>query len=349
MAKRKSIIQWLCRPSEPPTQASLFHYIRDERVEPFHWKNFIGEIIGSFRSPLFIPSVFGDPDEFLIGRDQLRTRRMEAGLFSILVHASILLLAVLLIHNGTGTTPIKETPVFLNTSFFLPSATDEGRGGGGGGGGRREPFPPARGVMPDTARFQLLAPDPREPRPLMPAEEVLAATASVVMPIEIPLDPSLPVGDATAPSSNSRSAGPGTRGGIGTGDGTGVGPGKGPGYGPGENGGAGNGKEGALGNGGEGIYGFGTAGLRYPQILFDPKPAYTEEARRARVEGIVQIQAIVRKDGSVDSFRVIRGLGHGLDESAIQTIGTKWRFRPGSLNGIPVDVLANIEVSFRIY
>ena len=49
------------------------------------------------------------------------------------------------------------------------------------------------------------------------------------------------------------------------------------------------------------------------------------------------------------SFRVIRGLGYGLDESAINTVATKWRFKPGSLNGRPVDVQANIEVTFRLY
>ena len=83
--------------------------------------------------------------------------------------------------------------------------------------------------------------------------------------------------------------------------------------------------------------------------LLQPRPAYTEEARKVRAEGSVLIQAIIRKDGSVDSFRVLRGLGYGLDESAINTIATKWRFKPGTLDGRPVDVQANIEVSFRLY
>ena len=83
--------------------------------------------------------------------------------------------------------------------------------------------------------------------------------------------------------------------------------------------------------------------------LFKPLPNYTEEARKARAEGIVIIQAVVRKDGSVDSFKILRGLGYGLDESAINTIATKWRFKPGTRNGVPVDVQANIEVTFRLY
>ena len=96
------------------------------------------------------------------------------------------------------------------------------------------------------------------------------------------------------------------------------------------------------------VYGIG-GGVKAPVAIFQPLPLYTEDARKARVEGIVLLQAIIRKDGSVDSFRVIRGLGYGLDESAINTIATKWRFKAGTLNGQPVDVQANIEVSFRLY
>jgi TonB family protein len=89
--------------------------------------------------------------------------------------------------------------------------------------------------------------------------------------------------------------------------------------------------------------------VKAPEILSQPLPAYTAEARAAGVEGIVLIQAIIRKDGTVDSFKILRGLGYGLDESAINTITTRWRFRPGTLNGEPVDVWANIEVSFRLF
>jgi TonB family protein len=90
-------------------------------------------------------------------------------------------------------------------------------------------------------------------------------------------------------------------------------------------------------------------GVKPPEILAKPLPNYTEEARKARAEGVVMIEAIIRKDGSVDSFKVLRGLGYGLDESAINTIATKWRFKAGTLNGVPVDVRANIEVTFRLY
>ena len=99
---------------------------------------------------------------------------------------------------------------------------------------------------------------------------------------------------------------------------------------------------------GSGVYVVGP-GIEAPVVLFQPLPAYTAEARDARVEGIVFVQAVIRKDGTVDAFKVLKGLGYGLDESAISTIATKWRFRPGTLNSKPVDVQANIVVSFRLF
>jgi TonB family protein len=89
-------------------------------------------------------------------------------------------------------------------------------------------------------------------------------------------------------------------------------------------------------------------GVQAPVVLQQPLPAYTDEARAARVEGILLVQVIIRKDGTVDSFKILRSLGYGLDESAIDTIAQRWRFAPGTLNGEPVDVQANIEVSFRL-
>jgi TonB family protein len=86
-----------------------------------------------------------------------------------------------------------------------------------------------------------------------------------------------------------------------------------------------------------------------PAPITQPLPPYTMEARKARIEGVVLLQAIVRNNGTIDSFKVIRGLGFGLDESAINTISTKWHFRPGTRNGKPVDVIANIEVRFRMF
>jgi periplasmic protein TonB len=167
------------------------------------------------------------------------------------------------------------------------------------------------------------------------------------MPIDIPQDESLPIGDISAPPNGSISSGPGLEGGIGTGRGPGIGPGNGPGMGPGSKIGWGGGPNGGFGHGGQPLV--AGHGVSPPVPLSQPLPDYTDLARRARIEGIILIQAVVRTDGKVDGIQVLRGLGYGLDESAISTIARKWRFKPGTLNGIPVDVLANIEVSFRLF
>ena len=72
----------------------------------------------------------------------------------------------------------------------------------------------------------------------------------------------------------------------------------------------------------EGPYIIGN-GVKPPVVLSQPLPAYTEEARQARIEGIVLIQAIIRKDGTVKTFKILRGPGYGLGESAFNTIATK--------------------------
>jgi TonB family protein len=99
---------------------------------------------------------------------------------------------------------------------------------------------------------------------------------------------------------------------------------------------------------GEMIY---TAGgpVNAPKIVRQPVPSYTQPARAARVEGIILLEIVVRKDGTVGNAKIIRGLGYGLDESAISTVTNEWLFIPGTLNDVPVDIIANIEVSFRLY
>ena len=334
---------------EPRTQASLFHYIDDSQSkEPFNLKEFVRDLFTSFKAPFFIPSVFADPQGLVLERAQGRTRKMEAGMASLLVHMFVAALAIFLIHRDLDSGINKDTTVFVNPSpIYLPIEGDGRDGGGGGGGGKQQPDPPAFGRMPEQSRVQMVPPDPDDPKPLIPAEDLMSSAATVQMPIDLPVDTSMPIGDVTAPPNSSRSSGSGIGGGIGTGRGTGIGPGSGAGYGPGSGGGMGGGSGGGIGSG-VGPYVVGN-GVKAPVAIFQPLPAYTEEARKARAEGIVLIQAIIRRDGTVDSFKVIRGLGYGLDESAINTIATKWRFRPGTLNGQPVDVQANIEVSFRLY
>ncbi len=332
----------------PRTRASLFHYVESEEEKaPVNWREVVRDLIASFRSPVFIPSVFSDPQDLALERAHVRSRRMEAGMISLLLHAMLAGFAILMIYRAIDAPTQKETQIFVNTNpVYLPFEGDGRDGGGGGGGGKGEQLPTPKGRMPDTARIQMVPPDPTDPQPLQPIDD-MAQAQTVQMPIDIPQDQSLPIGDIVGPPPTYKSSGPGVGGGMGSGRGTGVGSGTGPGYGPGSGGGMGGGSGGGIGSG-VGPYVVGN-GVRPPTVVYQPLPAYTEEARKARAEGIVLIQAIIRRDGTVDSFKVLRGLGYGLDESAINTIATKWRFKPGTLNGSPVDVLANIEVTFRLY
>jgi TonB family protein len=89
--------------------------------------------------------------------------------------------------------------------------------------------------------------------------------------------------------------------------------------------------------------------VTYPKAIYKTIPKYTEEAKRARVQGKVVLKVIVRKDGTVDSFQVIRGLGYGLDQSAIHTIQHQWKFQPGMKDGQPVDAELLLDISFRLH
>ena len=106
-------------------------------------------------------------------------------------------------------------------------------------------------------------------------------------------------------------------------------------------------KEQATEKKGEEVFVMGS-GVTDPQLIVKTTPSYTSAAIRAKVEGTVVLRAIIRKNGQTDSFEVLRGLGHGLEEAAIQEISANWKFLPGTLNGKPVDVLSTIEVQFNL-
>jgi protein TonB len=77
------------------------------------------------------------------------------------------------------------------------------------------------------------------------------------------------------------------------------------------------------------------------------QPEYTEAARKSRVAGIVVVEAIINKAGEVEQVKVIKGLPLGLSEQAAEAV-KKWHFRPGTMNGQPVDVLFDLTVSFKL-
>ena len=88
-------------------------------------------------------------------------------------------------------------------------------------------------------------------------------------------------------------------------------------------------------------------GVVKPVKIFSPPPAYTEIARRARIEGTVILQSVIDEEGRVTDVRVLRGLPMGLSEEAKKAVET-WRFEPGTLRGRPVPVYYNLTVTFSL-
>jgi TonB family protein len=83
------------------------------------------------------------------------------------------------------------------------------------------------------------------------------------------------------------------------------------------------------------------------EIVFKPTPEYTDEARSARVEGTVSLELEFTAAGDVRMLRVVRGLGHGLDEAA-QRAALRMRFKPAQSDGRPVDSRATVHITFRL-
>jgi protein TonB len=87
--------------------------------------------------------------------------------------------------------------------------------------------------------------------------------------------------------------------------------------------------------------------VKAPIVIHRVEPVYTDLARKAKITGIVIVEAIIDKDGNVDKVKVLKGLSMGLKESAEEAV-RKWKFKPGTLNGEPVDVIFNLTVNFTL-
>lgn len=259
----------------------------------------------------------------------------KSGLISIAIHLFMVgLLLLPLLGSGTPELQVTETFVPLFTPIALELPPMEDLSGGGGGGGLEEEEPPLLGEIPEAAEEQFVPPSV-EPTPNRNPLLVMAPT--VIAPQLADPERIIDLAMLGAPEGipGPPSAGPGVGGGIGTGQGTGVGEGRGTGVGEGEGAGFGG-----------GVFQVG-GGVTAPTVISRVQPEYSEEARKARYEGVVILEAIIHADGSVEIVRVVRSQGFGLDEKAIEAL-QQWKFRPGMRGGEAVAVNLNIEVSFNL-
>jgi protein TonB len=87
--------------------------------------------------------------------------------------------------------------------------------------------------------------------------------------------------------------------------------------------------------------------VKAPRVVHRTDPEYTEVARKGRVKGVVVVEAIIDRQGNVDQVKVIKGLPLGLSEAAAEAV-RKWKFKPGTMGGQPVDVIFNLTVTFTL-
>lgn len=230
-----------------------------------------------------------------------------------------------------------------------------GPGGGGGGSGARQ-RPAARleratglraamatppTALTPTSRY---APDVAPPKPAVtkPASDdakvpELLPSRSVIAPVVMTASQTRDregVAGQRNPS-DTLAQGVGTGGRVGAGQGEGNGEGVGSGLGAGSGGGTGG-----------GAYRPGT-GIDAPRLLHEVKADYSESARRRRIEGDVELEIVVNRDGSVGQVTVTKGLGDGLDQRAVAAV-RQWQFSPARRRGEPIDVIVEVSVEFKL-
>jgi len=229
---------------------------------------------------------------------------------------------------------VDVTPLELSDYLSkLPAGAK--KAGGGGGGGDREQLPPTKGRAPIFKMTQFTPPTPviRNLNPKLAVDPSLLGPPDLKVP-----NPNLTnLGDPLAGAPN-LSGGPGGGGGIGTGESGGIGSGSSGGLGPGSGGGTGGGE-----------FRAGVNGVGQPVCLYCPPPEFSDEARKAKYQGVVTLEVTITSDGRVIDPVVVRGPGLGLDEKAIEGV-KKWKMRPAlGPGGKPVTCRAPIEVTFRLY
>lgn len=269
--------------------------------------------------------------------DPLAVKRGPASsMIAFVMHGAIIALVLwftMLAHTHP-ILPMKTMVVPLTIQPYIPVTAPAPKPmGGGGGGGAHQVVQASKGHLPPIEKVQVVA-----PQILRIDHPKLAAQPSIVMPNEVHIpDNNLPnVGSLQSPQIALASQGGGSGSGFGEGSGGGIGIGSGGGVGSGSGGGYGG-----------GIMSVG-GGVAAPELLHSVRPEFTDEARQAKLEGVVSIQLIVDAYGNPENIQIIRHLGMGLDRKAIEAV-QQYKFKPAMYQGRPVPVRLKVDVEFHLY
>lgn len=241
--------------------------------------------------------------------------------FGISASFNVAVVLVLLFIMGRKILETVNKPALVNTpvdiSEFKAPKSDISAGGGGGSPDKIEAI---KGKIPPPMKAPVIAPAIQAPAP----------SIDIQNDVTIPTDTKLPNFGVSSSKNVQLASG-------GNGSGTGLGSGHGGGYGPGYG-----------GNIGGGVYRVG-GGTTAPVPIFQPDAEFSDEARRNKYQGVCIVEIIVDARGVPQNPRVVRALGEGLDEKAIEAV-MRYKFRPGMKGGKPVAVgPVDIEVNFRLY
>jgi periplasmic protein TonB len=297
------------------------------------WFQRVAENLGiAFLHPKYVQTSSNDEPLHFSDID-LSARYGSAQTYSAIIHAALLCAMLLLLNSARG-----RVPPFHPVSGNLPritlqlphlvSATLFGKPSLGlrGGSGDNDPRPPKRGELAPRSSMPLAPPRlPQTPEVQLP---VPPAVFDAKAPGNVPVvtNPGLPwMKDDT------NSGGPGKRHGIGSGDGNGMGDSQGDGEGEGD---------------GNSPY----ANVLSPVACrYYPEPPYTEEARKAKLQGHVIVEVLVGTDGRAQKIRIVKGLGLGLEEQTMDSI-RGWRFAPAQdAHHKAIAVWVTIETAFRLF
>jgi TonB family protein len=297
---------------EKPLWAALFENMRDalfpSRLPPLELTS----------KPIPVPD-----------RMAVRTNPWAIGTATV-INGGVMALAILLgmraAINRFTPSPTRAHVDIGDLHIFPPPAARPSDGASGGG--TNDLIDPIEGRNPKFANAPIAPPMvPLIQQPKLPAESAID--------IRLPDNSSMPnIGVENSTNVTLASNGPGTHGGQGWGTNGGVGPGNGnSGWGPGD---------------GNSIYAPGQRGVIAPTLLIAPEAEFSDEARRNKYQGTCMLSVIVDAHGNPQNVHVIRALGMGLDQKALEAV-RRYRFKPGTKDGKPVPVLISVAVDFRLF
>jgi periplasmic protein TonB len=314
------------RPIEPA-------FLKGVEYEPA-WKTLAGSIY-DLLYPKKLPPLELTSKPIAVTDPMAFKRNPKSSAISIIIHVLVIACIIGAFLYGRAKLKAKPTMQVMNVDVppYMPIAPNGPQMGGGGGGGSHDILQAPKGKLPKFEQQPVVP-----PMVVVNQHPKLTQEPAIMMPkdIQLPNNNMPNLGDPRTSVVGPASNGTGELGGMGTGSGGGIGSGKGNGYGPGEGGGYGG-----------GLYHVG-GGVSAPQLIYAPDPEFSDEARRAKYQGVCVVSLIVDAQGNPQRVQVIRHLGMGLDEKAQEAV-RQYKFKPAMLQGKPVPVEVNIEVNFRIY